>query len=86
MKKPARISDECIDRLQTTADALATEGADLSSIVAALVQVTVTTARKDRKAAVWLDTAASVFMDAAGRAFEHEKKARADRRGKSRKE
>lgn len=85
MKKPAKIPDECIDRLQATADALATEGADLSGIVAALVQVTITTARKDRKAAVCLETAASVLMNAAGRAFEHEKKAIADRRRKSRK-
>ncbi|HWR53975.1 MAG TPA: hypothetical protein VN428_22880 [Bryobacteraceae bacterium] len=79
MKNPV----QCIDRLQSAADALENEGADPAGIVAALVKVTVTTARKDRDAAATLDAAAQVLLRAAERAFGQAKKARAEKRRKN---
>lgn len=84
MKKQAKTPEECIDRLQATADALVIEGASPANIMGALVKVALTTANKDRRPAATLDLAARVLMDAAEREFQQVKKDRAEKRRKSR--
>ena len=82
MKKSARTAQECIERLEATADALVSEGADPSSIMGALVKVVVRTALKTRDPAADLDAAANVLLNAAERASEQAKKDRAGKRAK----
>ncbi len=82
MKKPARTDQECVERLEATADALLSEGADPSSIMGALVKVIVRTALETRDTAASLDRAANVLLNAADGAFEQAKKDRADKRAK----
>jgi hypothetical protein len=82
MKKSAMTIKECIKRLEATADALVSEGADPSSIMGVLVKVMVRTALKTRNPAADLDLAANVLLNAAERASEQAKKDRADKRAK----
>jgi len=82
MKKPAITPEECIARLEATADSLEGERADGPTIMAALVKVMVRTALKNRDPSTNLDHAANVLLTAADAAFEQGKKDRAAKRAK----
>ena len=75
MKKSPKTKEDCIDSIQATADRLLKEGATSASVMAALVQVIVGIAKKDRNPAASLDIAASILLSAADRIFERAKKA-----------
>lgn len=67
MKNAIPSFDDCIDRLQAAAEALACEGVTADSIMAALLPVMVKTARKSSDPVHSLDSAAHVLLDSAER-------------------